>query len=101
GIEVCLMPGDAGGRVDLAALMTLLGERGVQSLLVEGGGVLHGGMFAAGLVEKVHAIIAPKIVGGDAFPAVAGPGAARMADAIALRDVEVVRLGADVAFVGY
>jgi riboflavin biosynthesis pyrimidine reductase len=52
-------------------------------------------------VDKVHAIIAPKIVGGSAYPAVAGAGVARMADAITLRDVEVLRLGADVAFVGY
>ena len=101
GIEVCVLPSGEDGRGDLAALMPLLGERGVQTLLVEGGGVLHGGMFAAGLVDKVHAIIAPKIVGGSAYPAVAGPGVARMADAVTLREVEVVRLGDDVAFVGY
>ena len=101
GIEVCRLPAGEDGRVDLHALMSLLGDRGVQSLLVEGGGVLHGGMFAAGLVDKVHAIIAPKIVGGTAYPAVAGAGAAHMANAITLRDLEVLRLGSDVAFVGY
>jgi diaminohydroxyphosphoribosylaminopyrimidine deaminase/5-amino-6-(5-phosphoribosylamino)uracil reductase len=98
---VCVLAAGDDGRVELHALMALLGDRGVQSLLVEGGGVLHGGLFAAGLVDKVHAIIAPKIVGGDAYPAVAGAGAQRMANAITLRDVEVLRLGSDVAFVGY
>jgi diaminohydroxyphosphoribosylaminopyrimidine deaminase/5-amino-6-(5-phosphoribosylamino)uracil reductase len=63
--------------------------------------VLHGSLFEAKLVDKVHAIIAPKIVGGSAYPAVAGTGVARMADAFTLRDVEVLRLGDDVAFVGY
>ena len=101
GAEIAVLPADAGGRVNLNALLVLLGKRDVLSLLVEGGGVLHGSMFAAGLVDKVHAIIAPKIVGGDAYPAVAGRGAARMADAITLRDVEIVPLGSDVAFVGY
>jgi diaminohydroxyphosphoribosylaminopyrimidine deaminase/5-amino-6-(5-phosphoribosylamino)uracil reductase len=101
GVEVCVLAAGDDGRVELHALMALLGDRGVQSLLVEGGGVLHGGLFAAGLVDKVHAIIAPKIVGGDAYPAVAGAGAQRMANAITLRDVEVLRLGSDVAFVGY
>jgi diaminohydroxyphosphoribosylaminopyrimidine deaminase/5-amino-6-(5-phosphoribosylamino)uracil reductase len=101
GAEACVLPAGDDGRVDLRALMRLLGERGVVSLLCEGGGVLHGGMFAAGLVDRVHAIIAPKIVGGDAYPAVAGPGAARMADAITLRDVETQRLGDDVVIVGY
>lgn len=101
GVEICVLPAGEDGRVDLRALMALLGARGVLSLLVEGGGVLHGGLFAAGLVDKVHAIIAPKIVGGSAYPAVAGPGAARMADAVTLRDIETIRLGDDVAFVGY
>lgn len=101
GAEVCVLPVDANGRVDMIALLRLLGERGVLSLLVEGGGVLHGSLFEARLVDKVHAIIAPKIVGGSAYPAVAGAGVARMADAITLRDVEVLRLGTDVAFVGY
>ena len=101
GVDVCILPADGQGRVDLGALMRTLGERGVLSLLVEGGGVLHGSLFEAGLVDKVHAIIAPKIVGGTAYPAVGGRGVARMADAVTLRDVEVLRLGADVAFAGY
>jgi diaminohydroxyphosphoribosylaminopyrimidine deaminase/5-amino-6-(5-phosphoribosylamino)uracil reductase len=101
GAEICVLPPDANGHVDIAALLRVLGDRGVLSLLVEGGGVLHGSFFDAGLVDKVHAIIAPKIVGGSAYPAVAGAGVARMANAVTLHDVEVLRLGADVAFVGY
>jgi diaminohydroxyphosphoribosylaminopyrimidine deaminase/5-amino-6-(5-phosphoribosylamino)uracil reductase len=101
GAEVCVLPTDASGRVDLRALLRLLGDRGVLSLLVEGGGVLHASFFEGRLVDKVHAIIAPKIVGGVAYPAVAGAGAERMAEAIALRDVAVERLGDDVAIVGY
>lgn len=99
--EVCVLPADANGRVDMPSLLRELGGRGVLSLLVEGGGVLHGSLFEAKLVDKVHAIIAPKIVGGSAYPAVAGAGVARMADAITLRDVEVLRLGTDVVFLGY
>jgi len=101
GAEVSVAPADANGRVDMRALLRLLGDRGVLSLLVEGGGVLHASLFEGHLVDKVHAIIAPKIVGGSAYPAVAGAGVARMADALTLRDVEVLRLGSDVAFVGY
>ena len=99
--EVCVLPADGDGRVDLPTLMRLLAGRGVLSLLCEGGGVLHAGMFAAGLVDKVQAVIAPKIVGGAAYPAVAGAGAARMSEALALRDVDVQRLGDDVLVTGY
>lgn len=101
GAEVLVLPTDGAERVDLRALLRTLGERGVLSLLVEGGGVLHAGFFAARLVDKVHAIIAPKIVGGERYPAVAGAGAERMADAITLQDIDVRRLGDDVAFLGY
>jgi diaminohydroxyphosphoribosylaminopyrimidine deaminase/5-amino-6-(5-phosphoribosylamino)uracil reductase len=101
GAEVCVLSAEANGRVDMLSLLRELGGRGVLSLLVEGGGVLHGSLFEAKLVDKVHAIIAPKIVGGSAYPAVAGTGVARMADAITLCGVEVLRLGADVVFIGY
>jgi diaminohydroxyphosphoribosylaminopyrimidine deaminase/5-amino-6-(5-phosphoribosylamino)uracil reductase len=101
GGEVLVLPADEAGRVDLPALMHELGARGVLALLVEGGGVLHASFLAAGLAHKVHAIIAPKIVGGDAYPAVAGDGAARMADALTLHDVEMQRLGDDVLVTGY
>jgi diaminohydroxyphosphoribosylaminopyrimidine deaminase/5-amino-6-(5-phosphoribosylamino)uracil reductase len=101
GAEALVLPAGEDGRVDLRALVDELGRRGVLSLLVEGGGVLHASFFAAGLVDKVHAIIAPKIVGGTAYPAVGGPGAERMSDAVELRDLDIVRLGRDVAFVGY
>jgi diaminohydroxyphosphoribosylaminopyrimidine deaminase/5-amino-6-(5-phosphoribosylamino)uracil reductase len=100
GAEAIVLPA-CDGRMDLHALLRLLAERGTLSLLVEGGGVLHASFFAHQLVDKVHAIIAPKIVGGTAYPAVAGTGVATMADAIALRDVEVTRLGNDTAIVGY
>jgi diaminohydroxyphosphoribosylaminopyrimidine deaminase/5-amino-6-(5-phosphoribosylamino)uracil reductase len=101
GAEAFVLPADDRGRVDLCALVRELGRRDVVSLLVEGGGVLHASMFAAGLVDKVHAIVAPKIVGGTMYPAVAGEGVAHMSEAISLRDVETCRLGDDVAFIGY
>jgi len=101
GAEVCVLPADGRGRVDLRELLARLGERGVLTLLVEGGGVLHASFFEQGLVDKVHAIIAPKIIGGTAYPAVAGKGVDRMADAIVLSEVETQRLGDDIAITGY
>jgi len=72
------------------------------ALLVEGGGVILGSFFDAGLVDKVTAVIAPMIVGAaDAPAAVAGIGADRMADALRLRDVTVERLGEDILVTGY
>jgi diaminohydroxyphosphoribosylaminopyrimidine deaminase/5-amino-6-(5-phosphoribosylamino)uracil reductase len=90
------------GRGSLPALLDLLGAEDVQSLLIEGGGVLLGSFFDQRLVDKVHAVIAPMIIGGATAPsAVAGAGAPRMADALRLRDVTVERLGDDVLVTGY
>jgi diaminohydroxyphosphoribosylaminopyrimidine deaminase/5-amino-6-(5-phosphoribosylamino)uracil reductase len=90
------------GRVDLHALLVALGRRGVLSLLVEGGGILLGSFFDERLVDKVHAIIAPMVVGAAMAPTpVAGRGAMRMADAVPLREVSIRRLGEDILVTGY
>jgi diaminohydroxyphosphoribosylaminopyrimidine deaminase/5-amino-6-(5-phosphoribosylamino)uracil reductase len=101
GAEVISFPTEL-GRVDLRALVAELGKRDVQTLLVEGGGVILGSFFDAGLVDKLNAVIAPMIVGAaDAPAAVAGAGADRMAQALRLRETTVERLGEDVLVTGY
>ena len=103
GAEVLVLPADDGtGRVGLPALLAHLGKRDVLTLLIEGGGVVHGSFFDAGLVDKVHAVLAPIVIGAvEAATAVAGLGALRMADAVRLRDITVERLGEDVLVTGY
>ncbi len=74
--EVILLPATDSGRVDLNTLLTVLGERGLQSLLVEGGATVHGAFLDSGLVDEVFFFYAPIIIGGvQARPAVAGTGA--------------------------
>lgn len=89
-------------RVDVRLLLEELGRRGVVTLLVEGGGMILGTFFDRGIVDKVHAIIAPMIVGAqEAHTAIAGRGAYRMADALRLRDLTIERLGQDILVTGY
>ena len=102
GADVVVLPEEQSGRVALQELLRDLGNRGVLSLLVEGGGVIHGSFFDQRLVDKVTAVIAPMIVGAATAPAaVAGRGAQRMAEATRLRDVTVERLGEDILVTGY
>ncbi len=101
GAEVIAFP-KHDSRVDLLALAQELAQRDILALLVEGGGVILGAFFDRGLVDKVHAVIAPIIIGAaDAPSPVAGNGAHRMADALRLREVTVERLGEDVLVTGY
>jgi diaminohydroxyphosphoribosylaminopyrimidine deaminase/5-amino-6-(5-phosphoribosylamino)uracil reductase len=89
------------GRVDLAALLETLGARGCISLLAEGGAEVHGALFDAGLVDRVVAFIAPRVIGGSASPgAVGGRGVDLLAAARPLRDVEFRRAGPDLVVSG-
>lgn len=87
---------------DLSELMQELHRREIDSVLMEGGGRMHAAALAAGIVDKVYAYIAPKLVGGaDAPSPVEGAGIRKMADAAALNDVEILRLGEDWCLSGY
>jgi diaminohydroxyphosphoribosylaminopyrimidine deaminase/5-amino-6-(5-phosphoribosylamino)uracil reductase len=90
------------GILDLHRLMKNLGERGITSVLVEGGGILLGSMFDQGLVDKVIAFVSPVIIGGqDAATAVAGNGIEKVVDAIKLERVTTEKFGDDIMISGY
>ena len=100
GAEVLVLPVD-GRYVSLTALLQVLGERGILSVMVEGGGVLLGALFDQRMVQRLYAVIAPVIIGAAEAPsAVSGAGARVMADAPRLRDLSVERLGEDTLISG-
>jgi diaminohydroxyphosphoribosylaminopyrimidine deaminase / 5-amino-6-(5-phosphoribosylamino)uracil reductase len=102
GAEViAVAAGGPDDRVDLAVLLRLLGERGLLSVLVEGGGEVNGALFDAGLVDGVVAFLAPLIIGGREAPAaVAGRGVKSLADAPRLEHLELTRIGDDLMISG-
>lgn len=88
--------------INLLQVLETLGRRSIQSVLVEGGAAIAGAFIDAGLVNKISAFIAPKIVAGaDAPTAISGKGIERMADALELERVTVVQHGRDVEITGY
>jgi diaminohydroxyphosphoribosylaminopyrimidine deaminase / 5-amino-6-(5-phosphoribosylamino)uracil reductase len=100
--EVLTLSATREGRVDLVALLDELGRRDLLSVLVEGGGEVHASLFAQGLVDKVVAYVAPRLIGGhDAPGPLGGLGVERLDDATHLTDVDVTRLGDDFLISGY
>lgn len=96
GCNILPVP-ERSGHVDLDALMALLGKMGVDSVLLEGGATLHWAAVEAGLVHKVQAYIAPKILGGKtAKSPVGGQGFAHPDQALILKSPVLTRLGQDI-----
>lgn len=90
------------GKIDLYALMPLLGQAGITSLLVEGGARVMASALESRIADKIMFFYAPKILGGDdGVPVCRGPGPEKMADCVSVRDIEVHRFGEDVMLEGY
>lgn len=79
-VSVCALPADDKGRVSLPDLLTMLGERAVTSLLIEGGAGVLGSFFAGKLIDKLQLYLAPLIIGGKTSPGpVGGAGIPQLA----------------------
>jgi len=104
GAEVLIMPAESeeSGRVALQPLLELLGNRQVQSLLVEGGAQVLGAFFEAKLVNKFYFFFAPLFLGGQEAPSVlGGRGIPHLQDAYQVRDIAIRHLGQDLLISGY
>ncbi len=101
GVSVVVCPVE-GGRIDLGALLSILGKKSVTSLLVEGGASIIGSMLRGRLVDKLFIFKAPKILGGDdGVPMARGRGPEKIDQCLALKDIKVRRFGEDILIVGY
>lgn len=63
-------------RIDLAAFLAGLEERGITSVACEGGGVLHGALLEQGLVERIHLLILPAVLDSGSVKLFDGTAAA-------------------------
>ena len=83
---------------DPAQVLAQLAAREVRHVLVEGGPTLAAAFLAAGLVDEVHAYVAPVLL-GSGRPAMADLGVTTIGDAVRLTTRSVIPLGADVLVV--
>jgi diaminohydroxyphosphoribosylaminopyrimidine deaminase/5-amino-6-(5-phosphoribosylamino)uracil reductase len=84
------------GRVDLHDLWKKLGERGIQSLLLEGGSHLAGEALRHGLIDECTFFYAPKVIGSDGFSPFAITGTTNMAHSIMFNDLIMRNVGTDI-----
>ncbi len=96
GVEILTLDTGRNSRPDPEALLTTLGGRGLNGVMIEGGGAVLGSFFDEGLVDEVWAFIAPVIIGGAGQSPVAGAGVTSIADAFRLEDIETQILCPDI-----
>ena len=90
------------GRADLQWVLGELHQRGIHSLLVEGGAVVHSELIRLGLWQKMILFVAPMMVGGGDAPAFLGAeGVSRLTDAYRFRFDRCVFVGGDLMIVAY
>ncbi|MCS7210000.1 MAG: dihydrofolate reductase family protein, partial [Fimbriimonadales bacterium] len=98
GVQViCLAPDPKQpSRVPVRKVVELLAERGVCSVLVEGGGQVAASFLEARLANRIAYFYAPKLIGGaDAPTALEGSGIMRVADAPRITNLHIRKLGDD------
>lgn len=93
---------ETAGRADLEHVLRELYARGVQSLLAEGGAIVHSELIRGGRWQKMILFLAPIFVGGPEAPAILGTeGVARLTDAYRVRFDRVEEVGTDLMIVAY
>lgn len=99
GVQV-LKIAEKDGHIDLNDLMNKLGEQTIDSILVEGGGILNESLRKEGLVQKAYVYMAPKLFGGkDAKSPVEGEGVDTPSESMAFSLQQVEKIGEDVLLV--
>jgi len=102
GAEVWELRKDTRGLVSFPNLMRRLREEGVTSLLIEGGSRVNAAALAAGVVDKVCAVVAPMLLGGGrAIPFVEDLGIQLLRGAISLHGLKAEKMGRDILLEAY
>ncbi|MGK7940699.1 MAG: bifunctional diaminohydroxyphosphoribosylaminopyrimidine deaminase/5-amino-6-(5-phosphoribosylamino)uracil reductase RibD [Crocosphaera sp.] len=83
-------------------VMEVLYERQLSTVLWECGGVLGAKAIAEGMIQKIMAFIAPKIIGGPSAASPVGDvGLEKMSDALPLEGVTLRQIDRDILVEGY
>jgi len=99
--RVSAFPGAVIFRGELADLAARLRGMEIQSFLLECGPDLAFHALRAGIIDKLVAFVAPKILGGREIPAIGGEGMEKLSEAIPLTDWSIRHSGPDLVLTAY
>lgn len=97
GVEVIEVSGE---QVEIKEVLTILGTKGITSLLVEGGSKVNDSFLRSRCINEVITYIAPKLIGGKEAPtSFAGVGISNLAEALQFSIKEIKQVGNDLKIV--
>ena len=99
GATVLCLPTNTRRRVDLISLLTALHQRGVGSVLVEGGSEMITALLRARQVDRLVVCVAPKILGAGT-EAVGELGIRELSRTLRMTDTSVTPYGTDIVLDG-
>ena len=89
-------------RVNLQELVKKLGQEGIDSILIEGGGTLNFSALKEKIVDKIIFYIAPKIIGGEnSKSSISGEGFSKLNEAVSIINTSFRKIGEDLVIEGY
>jgi diaminohydroxyphosphoribosylaminopyrimidine deaminase/5-amino-6-(5-phosphoribosylamino)uracil reductase len=101
GVEVIAISGQS-RPIEVPEVMARLGERGIASLLVEGGSRLLTTMIEEKLADKLFLTVSPRLIGGETAPSILeGEGVRLVRRSWRLRKVSAFPIGDDIIIQGY
>ncbi len=95
GSEVIRCTPDANGRPDIASVLEVLGNRGIGSILIEGGGRVAASFIQGGFVDKIEWFRAPMILGDEGRSGIGALEFPKLSDAPRFLRLAVQPLGDD------
>ena len=100
--DILILPGNDIGQLDLEELMKILAQRGITSVLIEGGSEINGSALDNRIIDKICFFYAPILVGGrGSLGMISGDGADTIDQAASIRDISVRHFDDDICVEGY
>ena len=81
--------------LSLEEAVSIMGQAGMRSILIEGGGTLIASFIRAGLYDTLHWYRAPVLLGGDGRDCVGALSLTKMGQAVRLHRMKVSEVGQD------